>query len=212
MKNVLFILAAGLIVLTASCNDGLMDRSSLDMDDIDWTAVDENVFFGENNERVSSNDACGLYMKTFPPSMKALQDRYKFSLVTTSEQYYVQIELIGDHPFPFNDEGVLSVNHLITAGKCLIIPKDKATTGPFGGCLEGGLVFKCKLLIDCDVRLEGEDLAFGPGEYDGISKGNLLKGSVQVKMLTEEREKYSFSFCSLTPYLYTGEWSVNQCE
>ena len=208
MKNVSLFLAAGLMALTASCNDGLMDRSSLDMDAIDWSLVDENVFLGKNNEneRVSSNDELFFLMATFPPSLEALRDRYTFYLATSSDQYYLQIELNGDHPFPFNEKGVLSVDHLVTAGDCKIFPKDKALVGPFGQSGQGGIRFPVKLLIDCDVRLDGEDLSFGPGEYGNILKGNSLKGSVQVKMLTEDRDKYSFSFNSLTPYLSTGNW------
>ena len=214
MRHLPIILAAGLIVLGASCNDGLMDRSSLDMDAIDWAAVDENVFLVDKNEMKVSNDDLVFYMLIYPPISEALKDRYIFFLATSSDQYYLRIELNGDHPFPFNEKGVLSINHLVTAGDCYIFPKDKTLFGPFGDPIGGSYTdrFPVKLLIDCDVRLEGDELTFGPGEYNGISKGNSLKGSVQVKMLTEDRDKYSFSFNSLTPYLHTSGWVELQCE
>ena len=205
MKFTSLFLAAGLLVLATSCNDGLMDRSSLDMDAIDWAAVDENVFPGENNEMVRSGDDCGVVMMTFPPTLEALHDRYQLYLFTSSDQYFFQVELIGDYPFLFDEDGRLTVKHLITAGYCNISPKAKAWSGPFAGSSQS-VRFPCKLLIDCEVRPDGGKLTFSPSELSTISEGTQLKGRVQVRILTEKRAKYSFSFNNLTPYLATGKW------
>lgn len=205
MRYLSIILAAGLIVLAVSCNDGLMDRSSLNMDEVDWSTVEENVFLGENNTKEYSHDGCGLYIGAFPSWYEALKDRYRLNFLIASDQYYVQIRLQGDHSFPINEEGVISFHHFVTAGECLVFPKEKALNGPFLGELSDS--FPCKLLIDCDARLDGGALTFEPGEY-GVPEGGTLSGSIQIKMLTEERDKYSFSFNKLTPYLGNKEWTL----
>ena len=207
MKFTSLFLAAGLLVLATSCNDGLMDRSSLDMDAIDWAAVDENVFPGENNKMERSGDDCGVSMGTFPPLSEELHDRYRLLLFTSSDHYYIQVKLNGDYPFLFDEHGRLTVKHLITAGECNIFPKDEARNGPFGGSSQS-VHFPCKLLIDCEVGPEGGKLTFSPRENSTIKEGTRLKGRIQVRMLTEKRAKYSFSFNNLTPYLSTDGWNT----
>lgn len=190
MKKLSLLLAASLMALIWSCS--LMEDT--DMDSVDWGPVEENTFVGKDNEKEIANGDLILYIRSAP----LRTNLYQLSFITSSDNYYIQFRFLGEPlPFPINDKGVLSFNHYITEGRCYIISKEN---GPFAVAALEGITQPCKILINCDVKQSG-----GYQELESENYGDIMKGSVQLKIVTMGGEKYQFSFKGLVPFLDTSE-------
>lgn len=206
MKNITLFLVATLIAICSSCSFFGEDFYKNYFDTLDWDSVENNVFYGVNNEaEIADGD---LILHINPREMHL--PGYYLTFITSSDDYYVFFRLQYDQTFPIDKKGKISYKHLVSRCAYYLVPKGtKDLTLDDPGFFWGGeFVMSGYVMVDCDVRQRGGYHELKPGTF-----GDKMEGNVQIRLIEEYgsspiqyREVASFKFDGLIPYLAEYSW------